>query len=64
MTPRLRRRPGRPPLTPGDVPARVHVSIPSHTYDRAVTRANQEGVSVSALLRRGLVRVLTDTGKG
>lgn len=54
------RTPGRPPLTEGDTPARVHVTISSTDYDRAHSIATREGVSVPELVRRGLTRVLDD----
>ena len=53
---------GRPPLTPGETPIRVEVLVPVTQYDRAVTRAQRDGVSVSALLRRGLTREMADDG--
>jgi LDH2 family malate/lactate/ureidoglycolate dehydrogenase len=40
------------------VPARVEVLVPARQYDRAYQRAQQEGISVPALLRRGLRREL------
>jgi hypothetical protein len=49
---------GRPPLTPGQTPVRVEVLVPTTQYDRAYSRARQEGVSVPALLRRALRREL------
>lgn len=54
------KRPGRPPLTSGDTPARVHLTVPSPDYDRAYQRAQRDGVSVPELLRRGLARLLDD----
>lgn len=51
---------GRPPLTPGDRPARVQLLVPSADYDRAYERAQREGISVPQLLRRGLSRELDD----
>jgi hypothetical protein len=51
---------GRPPLTPGQTPARVEVLVPSPQYDRAYQRAQRDGISVPALLRRGLARELAD----
>lgn len=56
------KRLGRPPLTEGDTPARVHLTVPSSDYDRADQLAQREGVSVPELLRRGLKRVLADDG--
>jgi hypothetical protein len=47
-------------LTPGQQPARVHVTVPSADYDRAFDRAQREGISVPQLLRRGLARELAD----
>ena len=49
---------GRPPLTPGETPTRVEILVPATQYDRACQRAQRDGVSVSALLRRGLTREL------
>lgn len=54
------KRPGRPPLTDGDVPARVHVTVPSKDYDRAQQVAQRHGCSVPEVVRRGLARVLSD----
>lgn len=54
------RKRGRPPLTPGDHPARVQLLVPSADYDRAYDRAQRQGISVAALLRRGLSRELDD----
>jgi hypothetical protein len=54
------KRPGRPPLTPGAAPARVHVSLSATDYDKAHSIARREGVSVPELVRRGLTRVLSD----
>jgi hypothetical protein len=54
------RKRGRPPLTPGDRPARVEVLVPSQQYDRAYQRAQRAGISIPALLRRGLSRELDD----
>jgi hypothetical protein len=51
---------GRPPLTPGQVPAKVQVYVAPADYDRAVDQARKQGVSVSELLRAGLRRVLDD----
>ena len=53
-------RRGRPPLTPGEQPARVHLSVPAADYDRAYQLAQREGISVPQLLRRGLSRELAD----
>ena len=48
-----RRRPGRPrveePLT------QVSTRLPPRAYDQLITRANQQGVSVHALLRRQIL---------
>lgn len=55
------RRPGRPPLTPGDTPAKVQVYVPSADYDRAHDRAQRLGLTVPELLRRGLRRELSDS---
>jgi len=54
------RRPGRPRLTEGDTPARLHVTLSSKDYDRAQSLARREGISVPEIVRRGLTRVLSD----
>jgi hypothetical protein len=54
------RRRGRPPLYPGDTPARVHVTVSSGDYDKAYTIARREGVSVAEVLRRGISRAISD----
>jgi hypothetical protein len=51
---------GRPPLTPGDTPTRIEVLVPSRQYDRAYQRAQRDGISLPALVRRGLRRELAD----
>jgi predicted HicB family RNase H-like nuclease len=51
---------GRPPLTPGDVPARIDIRVSSTQYDQAYQRAQREGISVPALVRRSLTRELAD----
>jgi hypothetical protein len=57
----MKRSPGRPPIAGvDDVPARLHVTLPSEQYDKAYARAQREGVSVPELARRGLARVLAD----
>ena len=54
------RRRGRPPLTRGDIPAHVNLTVPSRDYDRADAIAKRDGISVPEVLRRGLARVLSD----
>lgn len=51
---------GRPPLTPGDVPTRIEILVPSTQYDRLYERAHRDGISIPALVRRGLTRELAD----
>lgn len=51
---------GRPPLVAGDIPARVHVTVPSKDFDKADEIAKREGISVPELVRRGLARVLSE----
>jgi hypothetical protein len=51
------RRPGRPPLVAGDLPAaRLHVTIPLRDYDQAQALARRHGWSVAEVVRRGLRR--------
>lgn len=54
------KRPGRPPLVQGDIPARVHLTVPSKDYDRAHLIAKRDDVSVPEVIRRGLSRALAD----
>jgi hypothetical protein len=49
---------GRPPLVPGDTPARVQVTLPSRVYDKADAIAKRDGVSIPEVLRRGLAHVI------
>lgn len=51
---------GRPPLTPGDPPARVQLLLAPDQYDKLWRLARREDVSVPELLRRGAQRVLAD----
>ena len=46
---------------PGQPSARVQVRVAPADYDRAYQRAQQEGISMAELLRRGLGRELTDS---
>lgn len=55
-----RRPPGRPPLTDGEIPARVHLSLPQKTYDRLHTIARRDGVSTPEVIRRSLSKLLPD----
>lgn len=55
-----RRRRGRPPLVAGDIPARVHVTVPSKDYDKADQIAKREGISVPAIVRTAVRRYLED----
>jgi hypothetical protein len=57
------RRPGRPPLVAGDVPTRLHVSVPSQAYDQAHALARRHGMSLAELVRRCLRRALADDAK-
>jgi hypothetical protein len=56
----MERRRGRPPLVDGDTTTQVNLRVPSREYDRACHLALRARVSVSAVLRRGLTRVLED----
>jgi len=51
---------GRKPLVEGDIPARLHVTVPSKDYDRAQQMAQRQNISVPEVVRRGLARVLSD----
>lgn len=51
---------GRPALTVGDTPAHVNLTVPSRDYDRVYAIARRQGISVPAVLRRGLARELAD----
>ena len=55
------KRPGRPPLTDGEIPARVHVSLPQKTYDRVHSISRREGISTPEVIRRSLARTLEQT---
>lgn len=54
------KRPGRPSVSDGEPPARVHVSISPKDYDKAHSIAKRDGCSVPEVVRRGLARVLSD----
>ncbi len=49
---------GRPPLVPGDIPARLHVTLPSRDYDKADAVAKRHGISIAEVVRRSLNRTL------
>lgn len=52
---------GRPPLCPGDTPAKVQVYVPSRDYDRVLRIAKRDDVSVPEVIRRGIAKVISDT---
>ena len=52
---------GRPALTPGEPPARLHVKVSATEYATAQEVAARYGVSVAEVVRRGL-RLLTKDG--
>ena len=54
------RKRGRPPLEPGARPTKINLGVPPRDYDRAVQRAQRDGISVPQLLRRSLRRTLED----
>lgn len=51
---------GRPPLTEGDTPAKVNLTLPSRDYDRAHTIATKDRVTVPTVLRRAITKYLRD----
>lgn len=51
---------GRPPLVPGDTPARLHITVPSRDYDKADAIAKRYGISIAEVLRRGLTRTIRE----
>jgi hypothetical protein len=54
------RRLGRPPLVVGDIPARVHITMPSSQYDKVHEVAKREEISVPEVIRRRLDQALSD----
>lgn len=52
------KRPGRPPLTPGDTSTPVTVRLPSKLFDRACTAATQQRMNVRDVIRRAVERDL------
>jgi predicted HicB family RNase H-like nuclease len=50
------KRPGRPPLKPGESSTSINVRIPVSDYDRACRVAIRQDRSVAEVLRRGLRR--------
>ena len=57
------RKRGRPPLFPGEIPARVQVTLSNKTYDRLDALARSRGVSVPTMMRRGADSVLDEQNK-
>jgi len=57
------KRPGRPPMVPGDHTVPVTIRVASRDYDRACSVASRERVSLSELLRRGFTRELEASDK-
>ena len=54
------RKRGRPPLYPGEPIARVQVTVSARQYDELDARGRARGLSVPAMMRRGVSRVLDD----
>lgn len=54
------RKPGRPSVAPGEASSPVCVRLPTRMYDAAYQRAQEERVSMTELVRRGLERVLAE----
>lgn len=52
------RKPGRPSLSPGHPSAHVCVRLPAPMFDEAYRRAQEDRVTVSEWVRRGITRVL------
>lgn len=50
---------GRPALVDGDTSTPVNLRIPSRDYDRACQIAKRQETSVSAVLRRGISRLVS-----
>lgn len=51
---------GRKPLVEGEPTGTVTVRLPMSLHDDACKEAIRQGISVSALLRAGLLRILKD----
>ena len=48
------KRPGRPPLTPGDTTTPVMVRVPSAMYDQACKVASEKRINVPEVIRQAL----------
>jgi predicted DNA binding CopG/RHH family protein len=48
----MERKPGRPPLVPGESSTSVNVRLPNSQFDRLDKQAREEGVSVPTIVRR------------
>jgi hypothetical protein len=59
MTPPPRRT-GRPPLVIGERSESLHVRLAATAYDRLCERATRDRVSVAAMARRAVERLLDD----
>lgn len=53
-------KPGRKPLAEGQATSTLTVRLPETLYDDACKAAIKQGISISALIREGLARVLKD----
>jgi hypothetical protein len=51
---RIRRRPGRPRLAPGDTSTHLTLTLPTKHYDALARQAVRAAVSVPELVRRQL----------
>lgn len=57
------RRPGRPPLEPGQRSATVRVTLPPSLHDHACRIALRHGISVAEVHRRALKQYDEDEGE-
>lgn len=57
------RRTGRPPLVAGETTTLVSVRVNDTAYDRLCARARRDRVTVLALMRRAVGRLLDDDDK-
>ena len=56
------KRPGRPPLAPGDTTTSVHIRVPSKLFDKACTAATEQRTTVRDIIRRAVERELDQHG--
>jgi len=53
----MKRRPGRPPVSPDDTSVQVGLTLPTKEFDRLCRKALRLDISIAEVIRRELDRI-------